>query len=341
MATGKLRVGKLERIEGNTITLDNMPSYATMEANDDIADITFTLDDGEVTFPGTNTESDTSLSVKNPFVHTVEDARKAVISCLFEYGGKYFNVSSRGNPSSETGDIMSVSTQFGTEIAARLYKQQLKLEDGVMRNVPSYLVQSPNDSTYENKVVLTGTGTWTGPDGVTQIKITVIQGGTGGRGGGGGVMVYQGWSSPDDTEGGDPGAGGKALIVELGINNGQAFSYSCGSGGSGGAAGAVNQNGSFGTEGGETTFGQFTSENGKLYANGLMDIQTGAVYASPGNSTATGYGCGGVGGKQGENGYMYDKTDEDGFIVDTIVVKSPTAGQRGTDGKPGCVIVEW
>lgn len=346
MKRGVLRVGKLERLEGNKITLDNMPSYAVMSANSDIADITFSLDDDadgnaqEITFPGTNTDSDTSLSVKNPFVHTIDDARKAVISCLFEYGGKSFTVRSRGNPSSETGDIMSVATQFGTDIAARLYKQQLKLESGVMRNVPSYLVQSPNDSTYTNKVVLIGSGKWSGPDGVTHIKVTIIQGGTGGRGGGGGVMIYKGWDEPDDTVGGDPGNGGKVLIVELDINNGQSFDYSCGSGGSGGAGGEEGVNGSYGTEGEETTFGQLTSANGKLYANGLMDIQTGYIYASAGNNTAIGYGCGGVGGKQGENGLTYDEMDGD-IILDTIIAKLPEPGKRGQDGKPGCIIIEW
>ena len=63
MQTGKLRVGLLENIEGNEITLDNMPEYAIMESNDDIADITFQIDNDEsITFPGTNTESDVSLS---------------------------------------------------------------------------------------------------------------------------------------------------------------------------------------------------------------------------------------------------------------------------------------
>lgn len=340
MATGKLRVGKLERLEGNNITLDNMPSYAKMQANDDIADITFSLDEGEVTFPGTNTDSDVSLSVNNPFVHTAEDARKAVISCLFEYGGKYFEARSRGNPSSETGDIMSIATQFGTEIAARLYKQQLKLEDGVMRNMPSYLVQSPNDSTYTNKVILTDSGTWTAPDGVVKIKVTVIQGGSGGRGGGGGVMVYQTWSEPEDTVGGDPGNGGKVLIIELEVNPGQEFDYSCGGAGSGGAGGAVDENGVYGSDGGETTFGAITSANGKLYANGLMDIQTGAVYASPGNSTASGYGCGGLGGEHGPNGYMYDVM-EGNLVVDTVISSYPEPGKKGQDGKPGCIILEW
>lgn len=61
---------------------------------------------------------------------------------------------------SECGDIQSVDTQFFTTISARLYKQQLSLADGVMVNMPSYLVQSPNDSAYSNKTVLTGSGTF-------------------------------------------------------------------------------------------------------------------------------------------------------------------------------------
>lgn len=346
MAAGKLRVSKIERLEGNSITLDNMPSYATMEANDDIADITFILDNDaegnaqEVTFPGTNTESDTSLSVDNPFVHTVDDAKIAVKSCLLEYGGKYFSVKSRGNPSSETGDIMSVETQFGTTVSARMYKQQLKLEQGVMHNVPSYLVQSPNDGVYENSVVLTGSGTFTTPDGVTSLKISLVQGGTGGRGGGGGVMVYETWSEPDDTVGGDGGAGGKVFVTTIDVSANQTFSYSCGDGGAGGSGGAIGQDGPYGSAGQETVFGQFSSANGKAFENGFMDIRTGAVYAAPGSKNSPGYGSGGVGGKNGENGYMYDVM-EDNIVVGTVTSKYPTTGKPGEAGKPGCVIVEW
>ena len=347
MQTGKLRVGKLERLEGNKITLDNMPSYASMEANDDIADITFSLDkdeDGntqEVTFPGTNTESDVSLRVKNPFVHTTDDARKAVVSCLLEYGGKYFEVRSRGNPSSETGDIMSISTQFGTEIAARLYKQQLKLDQGVMRNMPSYLVQSKNDGdTYTNKIILTGSGSWSSPEGYQKIKATIIQGGSGGRGGGGGVIIESGWERPDDTEGGNPGDGGKVLIVEINVSSGMQFSYSCGAAGVGGAGGQEGENGTYGTSGVETVFGQYSSASGKLYKNGVMDIKTGSVYASQGGKNATNYGCGGEGGKNGENGYMYAEMDGS-VVIENVLAKKPTPGGNGYDGKPGCIIVEW
>lgn len=341
--TGCLRVGKLERLEGNRITLDNMPSYPEMSANDDIADITFELDSGEVTFPGNNTESEISLSIKNPFVHTVADARKAVVSCLFEYGGRSFSVVSRGNPTSECGDIQSVDTQFLSTISARLYKQQLKLDSGVMRKMPSYLVQSPNDSLYENKVVLTGTGTWTAPA-AGAIKITLIGGGTGGMGGGGGNMHSE-WNSPEDNAGGIGGDGGKVYIVETTATEWQAFDYSCGTGGAAGSGGSTGNDGKPGAEGTDTTFGVYSSVNGVRYTVGLMDIQSGAVYAQKGGDY--GYlvdglnGSGGAGGKQGKNGRRVTYTNPETGESYTKTKAWPQAGGPGQPGKDGCVIVEW
>lgn len=341
--TGFLRVGKLERLEGNRITLDNMPSYPEMSANDDIADITFELDSGEVVFPGNNTESEVSLSVKNPFVHTEADARKAVVSCLFEYGGRSFSVVSRGNPTSECGDIQSVDTQFLSTISARLYKQQLKLDAGVMKDMPSYFVQSPNDSMYENKVVLVESGTWTAPAAGT-IKITLIGGGIGGMGGGGGNMHSE-WNSPEDNAGGIGGDGGKVYIVETTAAEGQAFDYSCGTGGAAGSGGSVGNDGKPGAEGSDTIFGVYSSSGGVRYAVGLMDIQSGAVYAQKGGDY--GYlveglnGSGGAGGKQGKNGRRVTVTNPETGESYTKVKALPQPGTDGLPGKDGCVIVEW
>lgn len=339
--SGKLRVGKIDNSEGNCFTLDNMPSYALMSENAAVSDITFKLDNDTngnaqyVTFPGTNTECDKSVSVDNPFIHTEEDAQKAFVSCMYEYGGKMFSVQSRGNPTSETGDIMSIQTQFKTEISARLKKQQLNLDVGVMRNVSSELIQSPNDSVYKNKSVLVGSGQWTGSDGVRRVKITLIQGGTGGTGGGGGVMTGAG-TIDDSTTGGDAGTGGKVYISEIDINENQVFSYSCGVGGIAGKGGEPYSNGQVGFDGGETVFGQFSSANGKRYSTGIMDVSTGVVYAAPGSKINGKYGTGGLGGKFGKNGYQSE--NEDGGIT---VVSYPTAGENGKNGIDGCIIVEW
>lgn len=349
-ATGKLRVGKLIRTEGSRITLDNMAEAPMMQANDDVSDLTFHLDSGDVTFAGSNTESEVSLVVDNPFVHTVADARIAYVSCMFEYGGKSFRVIHRGNPSAECGDIQSVDTQFQTTISARLYKQQLALQDGVMTRMPSFLIQTPNDSLYANKVILTGSGQWTSPRTGT-IRVTAIGGGTGGMGGGGGVWKSTGEGGfsqfdPPDTEGSSGGPGGKVFIMELPVTQGQVVAYVCGAGGAGGAGGTVAHDGSLGADGGNTTFGAADSANGRLYANGIMDVQSGAVYAQNGpdyGDAVTGsYGSGGVGGKAGQNGihYYYKASEDDiGYRYKTKRDRKP--GEAGGPGQPGCVILEW
>lgn len=362
MSTGKLWISKIETTTGNKITLDNMYSYPVMSENEQIADITFHLNTvyeneedkkeseetlKSVTFPGTNTESEISLSINNPFIHTVEDARKAMISCFLSYGGKEFQVIHRGNPTSETGDIQSIDTQFLTTVSARLYKQQLKFEDGVMRNMPSFFVQSPNDTTYSNKIILTGGGTWTATvSGL--IKVTLISGGTGGQGGGGGVDKYSGtapWTPQDepDTTGGSGGAGGRVFIAEVQVYSGQQLPYSCGTGGRGGAGGEIKQNGEYGEQGGDSSFSTYTTEHGTYYVNGLMDVQSGAVYAQAGakaGGKVTGsYGTGGTGGTQGGNGMVY--YDLTPYHYEIIRKKTPEPGTPGEDGQPGCIILEW
>lgn len=349
ISTGKLRVGKLTRTDGHRITADNMKSYPTMSANEDISDITFNLDSGTVTFAGNNTASETSLSVNNPFIHNSTDAQKAMISCLFEYGGKAFAVTHRGNPSSECGDIQSVDTQFGSTITARLYKQQLKLDKGCMLNVPSYLVQSPNDTLYNNRVVLTGSGTWTATDAGTY-RVTLIGGGNGGQGGAGGVMKRSGYDfsifDPDDRTGGAGGAGGKVYVATVTATAGQQYAYSCGVGGAGGAGGAVDNDGTAGSDGGNTEFGTYSSSSGTRYDTGLMSLSSGDVYAQTGpiyGETITGtYGSGGSGGKNGNNGlrvYYLDNEDDEGYS--NYVASRPKAGGNGGIGQNGCIIVEW
>lgn len=348
--TGKLWVGKIPMEFGNKITADNMNSPAVISDNAEVADITFNLlDENEVTFMGTNPNANNSVVVTNPFVHTEADARKAMVSCLYEYGGRQFDVTHRGNQTSEVGDLQSVDTQFKTSVSARLMRQQLKLDGGVMRGVTSVLVQSPNDSLYKNKVVLAGSGAWVSPIAGT-VKLTIIGGGTGGTGGGAGNILDGDSFDPEDTTGGEGGSGGNVFIIETVAVLNQSFSFSCGAGGSGGAGGAQSGasthggNGEPGTAGGHTTFGLFSSANGRAYGSGFMDIQSGAVYAAKGGDNGdsiTGtYGCGGTGGKHGRNGARSTREDKDGFSH-TYISAYPTPGEAGGPGQAGCVIVEW
>ena len=344
--TGFLRVGKVYRTEGNKITLDNMYDYPEFSANADVADITFKLDnDEEVTFPGNNTNSETSLSVDNPFIHTKEDAKRALSSVLFEYGGRSFQVNHRGNPSSECGDIQSFDTQFNSVLSARLYKQQLKFDNGVMKNMPSYLVQSPNDSEYKNKVILTGTGTYKAPSVASKLRVTLVGGGAGGMGGGGGNMLQIGQVATAPNQGGTGGSGGMVFVAEFNATANQSFSYTCGQGGQGGAGGAAGDDGAVGSQGGVTTFGSYSTANGKLYPSGFMDVQSGVTYAKKrggsGKTVYGSYGSGGSGGKNGKNGMIAQYMDASTGEIATYEAAKATAGGNGADGLNGCVIVEW
>lgn len=363
--TGYLRISKRGYDTGANITGSNMPSWPKMQANDEIADITFKLDEGEVTFPGTNTASDKSLTVDNPFVHTTDDARRVVSNVMSQYGGRKFTVRSRGNPASETGDIDTVATAFDTTISARRYKHQLKLVDGVMRNLPSYLIQTDTDKYYQNTVVidgaLTGSGSWTAPAGITKIYIQLVGGGDGGDGGYGGDAY--GSNDPGPAPAGKAGLGGKVYIAEISINEGQTFTFSCGKGGRGGAGGQAQnvygdmddelRKGQPGSPGTATTFGTYSSANGKQYPAGITDVGTGSYYGAsgmngteavenpkPAASASSSTGNGGNGGDSGNNG-VYRNVIADGHFVRRQWVVKSSPGAPGGNGADGLIIIKY
>lgn len=173
--------------------------------------------------------------------------------------------------------------------------------------------------TYDEHELLTGSGTWTVPDGVTEAQIVLIQGGQAGYngsdgedGGGGGSFVRQdvdsgpfpdegqsesrsasitaqGGSAGNGGEGGQAGTAGKVYQTTVTLTPGQSISYSCGIGGA-----------SNGATGGETIFGQESSASGGVLPAGYADIVTGIIYALPGKAGDNG-GNGGSNGADGES----------------------------------------
>lgn len=141
--TGKLKIGALPAGGGVSITADNMTGYPKAKANDSIAQITFRLADGartEHVVNGTLAAADKSLSISNPFIHTAEEADKAAKNIFQFYGQTLFTVSGRGDMRSELGDVDTIYTGFDTTARGRRYKQQFKIANGIMKNVPSYLM---------------------------------------------------------------------------------------------------------------------------------------------------------------------------------------------------------
>ena len=153
------------------------------------------------------------------------------------------------------------------------------------------------------RVLLTGSGTWTVPTGVTEITAVLIGGGDGGSAGEAGtaggrsaliltssetdVQSFTRSSSPGEGgmggAGGTAGEGGNILRVELTVTPGQTFSYAAGSRGASGASGTA------------STFGTYSSASGAASGIGYTDPVTGDTYALPGTDGAKG-GDGGKGG---------------------------------------------
>lgn len=170
---------------------------------------------------------------------------------------------------------------------------------------------------YDERVILTGSGEWTVPEGVTTYTRVLIGGGRGGssgyRGESPAVRTPKSWTEKSDAlrryvgfnrgvsleggkggEPGDAGDGGKVLVETVtDAVPGAKVSYACGKGGYGGV---FSQGNDAGTPGTATTMGGATSDTGSSSEAGYTDAITGEVFAAKGKS--------GIAGSPG-NGYTW------------------------------------
>lgn len=162
---------------------------------------------------------------------------------------------------------------------------------------------------YDARQVLTGSGQWVVPEGVTSVRAVLFSGAQGGApgaaGGSAGGSKTHSWSYVSGItgqvtssgrvtlwsgQGGTGGAGGsggqgaRVYQINLDVTPGQSIQYACGQGGSGGNYGT-----SAGNVGGDTTFGGASSASGSSPgAQGWTDPVTQEVFAVPGATGLSG-----------------------------------------------------
>lgn len=215
-----------------------------------------------------------------------------------------------------------------------------------MEALVGFLPPQPESSEYfDERVILTGSGEWTVPEGVTSYTRVLVGGGQGGKCGKAGALPtskvstqtetredgshtwtvnYKGFLAKDlppaaGGEAGTPGEGGKVLVET--VQNavpGSKVSYSCGAGGAG-APYAENSD-EEGNLGGATTMGGSSSDSGSSNPSGYTDPMTGEVYA-----------VSGIAGVPGGNGVGYDADGNLIYPPDIVVNgQSYTHGGQGT-----------
>ena len=187
-----------------------------------------------------------------------------------------------------------------------------------MTALVGFLPPQPESSEYfDERVILTGSGEWTVPEGATSYTRVLVGGGRGGSsghwGGSPAVRASKSWTDKYDSrrryvgfdngvsmEGGKggmpgvPGEGGKVLVETVtDAVPGAKVPYACGKGGYGGVFSQGNDAGAPGTA---TTMGGATSDTGSSSEAGYTDAITGEVFAAKGKS--------GIAGSPG-NGYTW------------------------------------
>lgn len=311
--------------EGNKVILRALEQYPVMRANNDLAAIIFTLNDGSNTqyvVSGNATASSQTVSVSNPFIKTQAQALTAARLILAAYGGNKLETVGRGDPASEIGDVDTVWLDESSATTGRRIMQTFGFQGGVLRGCKTTLLQADGSFLYEKRVVLTSSGTWTAPAGVTSLRLILVGKGADGTDG----------EDGDWDEAGAHGVDGEGALVwaaTIDINDGQTFAVS------------ILDTG--------TTFGAYSSQNGQRYPYGYTDVQSGDSFARSGVvAPLPGSGDGGKGGRGGSAGRKHQELQYEntmagnlpaGYI--TVVDTYPGKGTAGSKGASGCVVIYW
>lgn len=230
------------------------------------------------------------------------------------------------------GDYIQFTTPYGEELTGFIeslditFSKEMKARATLISGYSPPIVQ-----TFDNRVVLTGSGQWQVPDGIRKIRYALFQGATGGGPGAKGgdasgntnhTYSHTSWISGKVTSrgswylwggpggkggvGGPGGSGSRVKEGEMDVTPGQSLNYSCGVGGTGAPFGTAT-----GSEGSVTTLNGVTSADGTFPAiSGWVDVLTGEVYALPGDS-----GLPGGNGAGGSDDYQIPDNESDMALI--------------------------
>lgn len=256
--------------------------------------------------------------------------------------------------SESPGDVVSIVHPYGGTVEGCIESSDITMSKKLKSNesvLVGYKPQNIGDVEYYDKSeILTASGNWTVPDGVTSVRVVLIGGGQGGQCGNKGESStrvtasfssglapaqYSGYGvglAGKGGPGGNGGHGGKVFQTNISVTAGQTFPISIGQGGEGAAFSTSMPNG---TEGGNTTFGDLTSANGTYSDSGFIDTFTGTTYAEKGQG-----GISGGNGTGGANSYPTGENVLEITIGNSIVDEDGVTWRVGSTQTEGGVIAQ-
>lgn len=209
------------------------------------------------------------------------------------------------NPAAEhAGHVVSLWNEWDKQqTLACIASRETKIS-GLLKSRTSALVgflppQPETTEYYDERVILTGSGEWTVPEGVTSLRVVLVEhgadgldGSSGASGGSVSLIVMDTEAKPGGTwsrqpgaggaggAGGEGGLGGRILSADLNVFSGTVFAYSADT---------------------ATTFGTLSAQNGSRSDAGFTDPVTGDVFGKKGDDGSAGGDGGGGGSANGSN----------------------------------------
>ena len=255
---------------------------------------------------------------ENPFIHTSAEALTAARLILSCYGGNLIETTGRGDPSGEIGDVDTIWLDESSATTARRMMQTFKIQDGALQGCQSRLLQADGSFLFQERAVVTKSGSWTAPAGVTALRLILVGKGEDGTAGTDGTWDEAGADGVD-------GRGGLVWAGTVSINPQQSFSVQIGD---------------------NSVFGQYSSANGSRFPFGYTDIASGDSFARTGvQKPVPGSGDGGAKGLGGIKGNRHREPsyDSEGNPVGSHweIDNYPGEGTAGQAGVSGCVVIYW
>lgn len=219
-----------------------------------------------------------------------------------------------------SGDVLASYHPYDKKTVSACAESLAITASGILKarekTLVGYIPPQPEDVEYfDHREVITQSGEWTGPEGVTEGVAVLIGGAWGGWSGmpggetekvaavnytkttpiGKRTWHYKGFFASQGGAGGEPGAGGsggRILVANFTVPKSGKIRVEIGVGGAGGVYSADGSQP--GTEGTPTTFGGLSSASGTPSSAGYVDTVTGEIFAQTGVSgVAGGTGSGG------------------------------------------------
>lgn len=261
-------------------------------------------------------QSDNTVKVENATLVSLANAT-AIAERLAEYYSHNERINNKIAIKREIpGDVVQISHPYGGEVTGCVESVDVTVSGKLAAQESVLVGYKPQDigeqEYYDTVEVLTEDGTWTVPEGVTNLRIVLIGGGAGGNPGEkGGEAKYAGDYSHTDSSlsdttryqsgygyyyggdggsGGAGGLGGKIMQSTLKVVEGDVFNVSIGQGGSGKVFGANDES----HNGGDTSFGSLHSRDGSVNSTGYIDTISGKIYAGTGDTGVSGGKGGGA-----------------------------------------------